>query len=152
VTAAEQAVVQTTEQATAMTLVAAVLLAATTARVARRGTTARSFSRTSTGRLASRFGTAAGLATLVAAARRLTRVATAVAAAVVQAKHAIQELETEALAAQAYADYKRTKDHVPFHRATSPLLELRIAWHPDSRAMTRLSFARFGRAPESQPT
>jgi hypothetical protein len=53
--------------------------------------------------------------------------ATAVAAAVVQADHAIQELETEALAAQAYADYERSKNHVPFHRATSPLLELRIA-------------------------
>ena len=60
-----------------------------------------------------------------------TSLATAVAAAVVQAEHAIQELETEALAAQAYADYKRSKNHVPFHRATSPLLELRIAWHPD---------------------
>jgi hypothetical protein len=100
VTATEQAVVQAAEQAAAAMLLAAVLLAA--AVVARR--TAGRLS--TTGRLATGYiGAAARFATLVAAAGRLASIATAVAPAVVQAKHAIQELEAEALAAQAYADY-----------------------------------------------
>jgi hypothetical protein len=124
----EQAVVHSAEQAAAVTLAAALLAALVAAVVTGRGATA--------GRFARRLITAgflratARFATLIAAAGRFTRLAAAVAAAVVQAQHAIQELETVALAAQAYADYKRSKNHVPFHRATSPLLELRIAWHP----------------------
>jgi len=46
--------------------------------------------------------------------------ATTVAAAVIQAQHAVQELEAEALARQAYADYQRADKHVPSHRASSP--------------------------------
>ena len=37
------------------------------------------------------------------------------------AEHAIQKLEAEALATQAYANNERSENHVPFHRPTSPL-------------------------------
>src|SRR5207253_4578120 len=87
-----------------------------------RGGRGRAGRRTGRSCTASVFLAASGLTALVAAARRLAcALATAIAAAVIQAKHAFQELETEALAAQAYADYQRTKHHVPSHRATSPL-------------------------------
>jgi hypothetical protein len=73
-------------------------------------------------------------ATFVATARRFGGGATAVAAAVIQAKHAFQKSRVETLAAKAYADYQRSKKHVPFHRATSPLtMELRISALPMDR-------------------
>jgi hypothetical protein len=155
VAAAEQAVMHPAEQTTAAALsVAALLVAARIAAgiAARVGTARRSSAArrrfTRRGSAAGRFSrTASRFATLVAATSGFARLATAVAAAVVQAQHAIQELETEALATQAYADYKRSKNHVPFHRATSPLLELRIActlfWHNTSRSLGR--FFRCGR-------
>ncbi len=50
--------------------------------------------------------------------------ATAVAAVAIQAHHAVQELKSEALSAEAYADYQRAEKQVPFHRATSPCNEV----------------------------
>jgi hypothetical protein len=99
--------VQTAKQSATAALLAAVLLAAAIAAViARRGTSTSRLASGRTGRLAaSLFRATAGFAALIAAAGRLARLATAVAAAVVQAEHAVQELEAEALATQAYADY-----------------------------------------------
>jgi hypothetical protein len=144
VAAAEQAAVQTAQQTAAALLPAAVFVAAritARSRAARRGGFATAGRRSSAGHFRR---TAGRFATLVAATSGFARLATAVAAAVVQAQHAIQELETEALAAQANADYKRSKEHVPFHRATSPLLELRIACflgRPGMSRPRRLCFA-----------
>jgi hypothetical protein len=45
----------------------------------------------------------------------------ATATAVLQAQHAIQKFKTEALGTQGGADNQRSNNHVPFHRATSPL-------------------------------
>jgi hypothetical protein len=77
------------------------------------------------GRSTGRRGGAGGLASRRTGRRRtrlLTtlRLATTVAAIAIQAQHAIQELEAEALARKAYADYQRAEKHVPSHRATSP--------------------------------
>jgi hypothetical protein len=74
---------------------------------------------------ASRFGLVAtgGLSGTSLLTAALLAAASAVA---IQAQHAIQELESEALTAQAYANYKRSKKHVQFHRATSPFLGPRV--------------------------
>ncbi|MDZ4817669.1 MAG: hypothetical protein SGJ20_01710 [Planctomycetota bacterium] len=64
--------------------------------------------------------------------------ATAVATMAIQADHAVQELEPEALATQTHAEYQRAENNVPFHRETSPLTvePLEFAISPIARRFT----------------
>lgn len=68
------------------------------------------------------------------------RLAAAVAAAVADAEHTVEQLEPIALANQAHAKHERSKNQFQFHRATSPFrVEPASCAHPQDSWKNRLS-------------